>query len=210
VATPGADPRVGRGSSLHSEFQTLLGVLVGIGLSAACGFRVFVPMLVAAIAIRSGALSAADGFQWLGSTPALVALSVATVFEIAAYYVPGLDHLLDTIASPAAVVAGTLVTASFVTDVDPWIRWTLAAVAGGGAAALVQTATVVARGASGMLTFGVANPVVATAELAGASATSFLSLVAPVVVVGAVLALGVWLALRLLRRRPTVTLDSSA
>ncbi len=194
---------------MQNEFQTILGVLAGIGLSAACGFRVFVPMLVAAIAIRSGALDAADGFQWLGSTPALIALSVATVLEICAYYIPGLDHLLDTIASPAAVVAGTLVTASFVTDVEPWFRWTLAVVAGGGAAAIVQGATVVARGASGIFTFGLANPVVATAELAGASATSLLSLVAPVIVVVGVLALAAWLVVRLVRRRPAVAADTS-
>lgn len=193
---------------MQNEFQTLLGVLAGIGLAAACGFRVFVPMLVAAIAIRSGALHAAGGFEWLGSTPALIALSVATVLEIGAYYIPGLDHLLDTIASPAAVVAGTLVTASFVTDVEPWFRWTLAAVAGGGAAALVQAATVVARGASGIFTFGVVNPLVATAELAGASVASVLAIVAPVIVVAGVVVLAVWLVRRLLRRRPAVAADT--
>lgn len=193
---------------MQNEFQTLLGVLAGIGLAAACGFRVFVPMLVAAIAIRSGALHAAGGFEWLGSTPALIALSVATVLEIGAYYIPGLDHLLDTIASPAAVVAGTLVTASFVTDVEPWFRWTLAAVAGGGAAALVQAATVVARGASGIFTFGVVNPLVATAELAGASVASVLAIVAPVIVVAGVVVLAVWLVRRLVRRRPAVAADT--
>ncbi|MCY2958781.1 MAG: DUF4126 domain-containing protein [Planctomycetota bacterium] len=185
---------------MQNEFQTLLGVLAGIGLAAACGFRVFVPMLVAGIAIRSGALHAADGFQWLGSTPALIALSVATVLEVGGYYIPGLDHLLDTIASPAAVVAGTLVTASFVTDVEPWFRWTLAAVAGGGAAALVQGATVVARGASGLFTFGLANPLVATAEFVGATVASVLSLVAPVVVIAGLLVLVALLVHRLVRR----------
>ncbi len=184
----------------QAELQQVLGVLAGIGLAAACGFRVFVPMLVAAIGIRAGVLNVADGFQWLGSTPALVALSVATVVEIVAYYVPGLDHLLDGLASPAAVVAGTVVAASFVTDVDPWFRWTLAAIAGGGAAAIVQTATVAARTASGALTFGLANPVVATAELAGASVTTFLAFVAPILVV-ALLVLTVVLLVRWYRRR---------
>lgn len=188
---------------MQNEFQTLLGILAGVGLSAACGFRVFVPMLVAAIAIRSGALQAAEGFQWLGSTPALIALSVATVLEVGAYYIPGLDHLLDSIATPAAVVAGTLVTASFVTDVEPWFRWTLAAVAGGGAAALVQGATVVARSASGVFTFGLANPLVATAELAGSAATSVASILAPVLVF-ALLVVAAVVVVRRLRRPPAV------
>lgn len=182
------------------EFQTLLGVIAGVGLSAACGFRVFVPMLVAAIAIRSGALQAADGFQWLGSAPALIALSVATVLEIGAYYIPGLDHLLDTIATPAAVVAGTLVTASFVTDVEPWFRWTLAAIAGGGAAALVQAATVAARTVSGACTFGLANPLVATAELVGASMASVAAVLAPLLALALLLAAAAWLARRVWRR----------
>lgn len=187
---------------MQFEFQTLLGILAGVGLAAACGFRVFVPLLVAAVAVRSGALDAAEGFAWLGSTPALVALSVATLLEVGAYYIPGLDHLLDTIASPAAVLAGTLVTASLVTDAEPWFRWTLAAIAGGGAAALVQSASVLARGASGVTTMGIGNPVVATAELAGATVTSVLSVVAPIVVtIGLVLAV-VWLIRRLTRRPP--------
>lgn len=188
---------------MQHEFQTILGVLAGIGLSAACGFRVFVPMLVAGIAIRAGALQAADGFLWLGSTPALLALSVATVLEVGAYYIPGLDHLLDTIATPAAVVAGTIVTASFVTDVEPWFRWTLAAIAGGGAAAVVQGATVVVRGASGLTTFGLANPLVATAELIGACVTAVLSVVVPVIAVAGLTILVVW-AIRRFRRPPVI------
>jgi hypothetical protein len=184
----------------QDELQQLLGVLAGIGLAAACGFRVFVPMLVVAIGIRADLLHVAEGFQWLGSTPALVSLSVATIVEIVAYYVPGLDHLLDGLASPAAVVAGTVVAASFVTDVDPWFRWTLAAIAGGGAAAVVQTATVAARSASGVLTFGLGNPIVATAELFGASITTFLAFVAPILIVLALVATVV-LLVRWHRRR---------
>jgi len=187
---------------VQQEFQTLLGILAGVGLAAACGFRVFVPMLLAGIAIRSGALTAADGFTWLGSTPALIALSVATVLEVGAYYIPGLDHLLDTVATPAAVVAGTLVTASFVTDVEPWFRWTLAAVAGGGAAALVQTATVVTRAASGVTTFGLANPLVSTAELACSTIASVMAIVVPALAVALLLVLSVWVLRRSRRRAP--------
>ncbi len=189
---------------MQIELQSLLGVLAGIGLAAACGFRVFVPLLVASVAVRSGALSAADGFAWLGSTPALIALSVATLVEVGAYYIPGLDHLLDTIATPAAVLAGTIVTASFVTDVEPWFRWTLAAIAGGGAAAVVQGASVVARSTSGVTTLGLGNPVVSTVELAGATTTSVLSVVAPILVIAALLVALVWLVRRLLRRPPQI------
>lgn len=160
--------------------ETLLSICVGIGLSAACGFRVFVPLLVMNIATLSGHLTLAHGFEWIGSYPALVAFSVATCLEIAGYYIPWVDHLLDTIATPAAIIAGTIVTASMVTDVSPFLKWTLAVIAGGGAAGLVQGTTVLARGASTLTTGGLGNPLVATLELGGASATSLLAIVAPV------------------------------
>ena len=114
--------------------ETLLSVLVGIGLSAACGFRIFVPPLVISIAALSGHLHLASGFEWMGTYPAMTAFGVACALEIAAYYVPWLDHMLDILATPTAVVAGTIVTASLVTDMSPMLRWTLAIIAGGGAA----------------------------------------------------------------------------
>src|SRR5438876_5727222 len=136
--------------------ETLLSICVGIGLSAACGFRVFVPLLVMSIAALSGHLTLAHGFEWIGSYPALVAFSVATCLEIAGYYVPWVDHLLDSVSTPAAVVAGTVITASMVTDVSPFLKWSLAAIAGGGAAGLIQGTTVLARGASTVGTGGLA------------------------------------------------------
>src|SRR6266699_2021582 len=134
--------------------ETLLSICVGIGLSAACGFRVFVPLLVMSIAALSGHLTLAHGFEWIGSYPALIALSVATCLEIAGYYIPWVDNLLDTISSPAAIIAGTLITASVITDLSPFLKWTLAIIAGGGAAGIVQGTTVVARGASSVGTGG--------------------------------------------------------
>src|SRR5216683_7976823 len=109
---------------------TLLSICVGIGLSAACGFRLFVPLLVMSIASLSGHLTLSHGFEWIGSYPALMAFAVATFVEVAGYYVPWVDNLLDTIATPAAIVAGTLMTASLVTDLSPFLKWTLAIIAG--------------------------------------------------------------------------------
>src|SRR6266404_1901947 len=162
--------------------ETLLSICLGIGLSAACGFRVFVPLLVMSIGSLSGHLALAHGFEWIGSYPALVAFSVATCLEIAGYYIPWVDHVLDTIATPAALIAGTLVTAAIVGDISPFLKWTLAVIAGGGAAGLVQGTTVVARGTSTLSTAGLGNPLVATAELAGAVITSVIAIVAPVLV----------------------------
>ena len=160
-----------------------LSLCIGIGLSAACGFRIFVPLLVMSIAAKTGNLTLVPAFQWIGSDVALITFAVATCLEIAAYYIPWLDHALDVIATPAAIVAGTIVTASMVGGMSPFLKWTLAVIAGGGAAGLVQGATVVTRGASGISTAGIGNPVVATAELGGSILMSILSIVVPIIAI---------------------------
>jgi hypothetical protein len=157
----------------------MLSVVLGIGLSAACGFRVFVPFLVAGVAARTGHLSLGPSFAWMATTPALVAFAVATVVEVAAYYVPWLDHALDLVATPAAVVAGVVMTASVVTGLDPMLRWSLALIVGGGIAATVQALTVGTRKASLLTTGGLGNPVVSTAELGGSLGLAVLAIALP-------------------------------
>ena len=181
--------------------ELLLSVCIGLGLSAACGFRIFVPLLITSIAAHSGHLNLASSFEWVGSPAALTAFSIATALEIGGYYIPWLDNFLDTVATPAAIVAGTVVTASMVTDVSPFLKWSLAVVAGGGIAGTVQATTVLARGLSLTGTGGLANPLIATAELGGSILTAIAALIAPFFALGLiVLVLGI-AGYKLLRRR---------
>ena len=143
----------------------------------------FVPLLVMSIASRTGHLGFVPSFQWMGSDIALITFGIATCLEVGAYFIPWLDHALDVIATPAAIVAGTIVTASMVGGMSPFLKWTLAVIAGGGAAGLVQGATVLARGASTATTGGIGNPIFATIEFGGSLLTSFLAVIAPVVAV---------------------------
>ena len=185
-----------------------MSIMIGVALSATCGFRVFVPLL--AVNIGTRALDAdgqplvelAGGFDWLSSDIALIVFLVATLFEIGGYYIPWIDNLLDTIASPASIVAGTVITASFVTGMDPWLQWLLGVIAGGGAAGAVQATTVVARAGSTVTTGGLGNPIVASVETSGAFLGSALSIVAvefAIVVFVLLLGGGVWIWWR--RRR---------
>ena len=192
------------------ETDLILSFCIGIGLSAACGFRVFVPLLIMSLAVHSGYLTLAPGFQWIGSPVALAAFSVATILEITGYYIPWLDHLLDALATPAAVVAGTIITASIVTDMSPFLRWTLALIAGGGTASVVQGTTVFLRGVSTATTAGLANPVFATMELGGSLATSLLALIAPPLVLLVIALLLFFVGRKLLRSRATRTVARSA
>jgi len=115
----------------------------------------------------------------MATMPVVIALGTAVVLEIGAYYIPILDNFLDTVSAPAAVVAGAIVSASMFTDMSPLMTWSLALIAGGGIAGVVHVASALIRGGSSVLTAGLGNPVVATAELGGAVATSLLSLIMP-------------------------------
>ncbi|HEX2641725.1 MAG TPA: DUF4126 domain-containing protein [Thermoanaerobaculia bacterium] len=182
--------------------ETLLSVFVGLGLSAACGFRIFVPLLVMSLASRAGWLPMGAGPDWIGSTPALIAFGVATALEIGGYYIPWIDNLLDTVATPAAVVAGILVTASAMTDSDPFLKWTLAVLAGGGTAGVFQGFTTIARQVSTLSTGGLGNPLLATAEAGGSAVLAVLAVTLPVLAVLVVVLLLFFGVKRLLFRRP--------
>ncbi len=163
--------------------ELFLSVALGIGLSAACGMRVFAPFAVMSAAALTGQLGLSDSFGWIGTYQALVLFSVATLIEVLSYYIPWVDNLLDTIATPAAILAGAIATASVVTDMSPMMRWTLAIIAGGGTAGIIQMGTTWMRGVSSVTTGGLGNFVVATGEWMGSLTIATLSVLFPLLVV---------------------------
>jgi hypothetical protein len=160
--------------------DTLLGIAVGIGLSAACGFRVFLPLLALNLASLAGQIHLSPQFAWIGSYYATVAFGTATLLEVLAYYTPWLDHVLDIFATPAAMIAGTITTASMSTTVSPFHRWALAIIAGGGVAGLMQGTTVALRAKSSLATAGAGNPVIATLESIGSIIIVLLAIFFPI------------------------------
>lgn len=190
------------------ETTFFVSILIGLGLAAACGFRVFVPLLVMSLASRAevGLLSLGDNFDWIASTPALLAFGAATLLEIAGYYIPWVDNLLDAIATPTAIVAGILVTASAMTgDVNPFFKWTLAVLAGGGTTAVFQGITATARQLSSFTTGGLGNPILATAEAGGSAILAVLAITLPILAILLVITLLFFGVRRLLVRRPAAT-----
>ncbi len=166
-------------------------IFAGVGLAAACGFRVFVPLFIASLAANTGVdvMGAGgfgellgDNFGWLGSTPVTIALGIATALEIGSYYVPWIDNALDAVATPAAVVAGTFISGAMFPEFmgDGAFKWIAATIAGGGAAGVVQGASVITRGTSTATTGGVGNPAVSTAELGGSVLTAGLAVLIPI------------------------------
>ncbi len=182
-----------------SEYDMVVSVALGVGLAAAVGFRVFLPFLVMGGAAYTGHLTLSDGLQWLATPTALAMLSVAAIAEILAYYMPGVDNLLDAIATPTALVAGTIAAAAVMTDLPPIVKWTTAVIAGGGAAGVTQSVTSLLRAKSTVFTGGLGNAAVSTSEAGGALLVSLLALLAPLVALALVVAF-CWVGIRFMRR----------
>ncbi len=182
-------------------------IALGLALAAACGLRIFLPLTVASAAAMVGWLHLAGGLGWVGSPAALTVFGVATVVEVAAYHVPWLDNLLDHLGAPVAIAAGTLLAASQLPAGDPLLRWTVAAVAGGGAAGVVHGSLALLRHVSSLATGGLANPLLALAEAVGALVLSLVALLAPLLALlgVALLALAAIRAARHRRARPEGT-----
>ena len=187
--------------------ELLLSICLGVGLSAACGFRVFVPFLIMGIASLAGHLALSPNFQWIGTYPAVVSFAVASVLEIAGYYVAWLDNLLDMIATPAAIIAGTIAMASIAIDMSPFLKWTLAIIAGGGTAAIFQGKTMLVRGTSTATTGGAGNFAIATAEAGISTLLSLFALFLPLVTGVLIVAAIFFLLRKVFKRRLQKTLD---
>ena len=145
--------------------EIILSLSLGLGLAAACGFRIFIPPLMMGVGSRFDLYDLEGSFIWVGEDWAIAVFAIATLLEIGGYYIPWIDNLLDTVATPAAVIGGIFVTsASLEGDVDPSIQWILATIAGGSTAGVIQLGTVATRAVSTGVTGGLANPVVSTLE----------------------------------------------
>jgi len=162
--------------------EIITAIALGIGLSASTGFRVFVPMLVASLAAHFNLVPLSESFAWLGSWPAIISFGAATVCEVLAYYIPFVDNLLDTITTPLAVGAGTLLMTSVLPVDNELLKWIGGFIIGGGAAATVQSGSVIARLTSSKFTAGTGNPVVATGENAAALGASVLAIFIPLII----------------------------
>ena len=166
--------------------DTLLSIAIGVGLSAACGFRVFVPPLVMSIAAIFGHLPLSPQFEWVGTYPAMVAFAIATFLEIAAYYIPFVDHALDLVSTPTAIAVGTFMTKALIHDTDPLLDWTIAVIAGGGSAGIIQALMGMVRLSSTALTGGIGNPIVSSIEAGSSLILSVLAIFVPIVAVALV------------------------
>ena len=185
---------------MNFDVQTITATALGIALAACCGFRVFVPMLVAGLASKFQLFQFSDSFSWLAGTPALIALGAATIAEIAAYYLPFIDNVLDTLSAPLAAIAGTLLATSVIPIDNEWMKWIIGIVAGGGSAGLISSGTGLLRLFSSKTTLGTGNAVVSTGENTAAVGGSILAFVIPGIMALLVILFIFWIIKKIYKR----------
>lgn len=163
-----------------------MALCLGLSLSAACGFRVFIPPLALSMAAHGGVVQLSSEWQWLGSYPAITTLGIAATIEVLAYFIPWVSNLLDTIEIALAPIAGMFITASSLSmagDFDPTFLWVLTVIAGGAAAETVELGTSFTRLAASGATGGMANPLVALVEAISSIVMSILAITLPILAI---------------------------
>ena len=188
------------------DFSLILSVILGLGLSSAVGFRIFVPALITSVGAHYGYIDLADSMSWMASLPTMITLGVATVLEIGAYYLPIIDNALDVVAAPAAAICGTLLMGSTIVEMEPLIKWPISIIAGGGMATAVHTGSATVRAASTGLTAGLGNPIVSTVETVLATVLSILSILLPIAA-GVVI---LWLIVKIVRSRKAKKVNAAS
>jgi hypothetical protein len=166
----------------------------GLGLAAACGLRVFLPLFVAAIAVRADLLAVGESFEWLGSNAAIVLFGTATVVEVVGFLVPWVDHALDLLAAPLAAVAGAvLMTSQLLMAVPagaegvaepllhPALAWSLGIIVGATTASGVEAASIAGRLSSSVLTIGWLNPIYGMVETGLSLVVTLMAVWVPIV-----------------------------
>ncbi|MEC7142072.1 MAG: DUF4126 domain-containing protein [Candidatus Thermoplasmatota archaeon] len=168
-----------------NEIDILVASSLGLGLAAASGFRVFIPPFLYGLFLRLDMVPISIPMtgisEWMASDIGLIILGVAMIVEILGYYVPWIDNLLDTIASPAAIIAGVMMMSSTLSDTHPALQWGASIIAGGGVSGTVQIGTVATRAVSTATTGGLANPIVSTIEAGACIVCTILAILLPLI-----------------------------
>lgn len=167
-----------------SALPFLSAAFLGVGLAAASGLRAFLPLLLACIAAKTGlfGLNWSGNFAWLASDAALIALSIASVVEIAGDKIPVVDHALDALGTVLRPGAGALVAAAVWNQNDPTTAALLGLIFGAPLALSLHAAKAGTRGVSTATTAGLGNPILSTIEDFAALLLGLVALLMPLLI----------------------------
>jgi hypothetical protein len=183
----------------------ILPAFLGLGIAAATGLRTFLPITMLAFAAHFGLFGTTlnSHMAWLGSTPFLVGLSVATVAELAADKVPGVDHVLGAVGTVTRPLAAWVAAGAVFTHLDPATAALAGLIIGVPAALTVHGAQTATRVVSTATTFGIGNPIISLLEDAASAILAALAIATPILaaILAVALVFGLWRLGRLVSRR---------
>ncbi len=191
--------------SWETALTWVLTITLGFSLAACAGLRAWLPMLVAGLTARfTDQIELGESYQFLESTPVLVLFGVATVVEMVGDKFPVVDHALDAFGTVARPVAGALLSAAVLYQVEnPLFALGIGILVGAPTAAVPHAVKAASRGISTSLTAGIANPLLSIAEDVTALAIAALAVLLPIAVAFSVLVIGAVILTYLVRRRNT-------
>ena len=145
-------------------YSLISSLFLAFGLSAACGFRIFIPPLTFGLLNKADLVQLGESWNWMGSDWVITVLTLAALFEIIGNSVPWFDNLLDVLATPTAIIAGTSLSAISLSEIDPGLKWILSVISGVLITGGFQLSTVSLRGFSSILSGGLINPIISFIE----------------------------------------------
>ena len=160
--------------------EFIIPISLGIGLSAATGIRVFLPLfLISLYKYYEGHLFM-EYFNWLDSVPVMITLGVATIIEISSYYIPVVDHALDVISAPVSFLAGSITMISTLPDMPSYINAILGLIIGGTTAVGMTSIMGFTRAKVSLTSIGSANFLFSTIEIFLSGILTLLSFLVPI------------------------------
>ncbi len=156
-----------------------MSVLLGICLSAAAGFRIFIPFLVLSVTSYLGWIDYGSAASWLVSLPFLIGFGFVAAMEIAIYYNPWIDNMLDLISTPLSFFAGVILMLSVMPDINFILKCVIGIVCGGGTALNIRLLSLKARALSSFFITGIGNRIITTIETVSSVIISILAIYTP-------------------------------
>lgn len=196
------DPWVQQGAAAAGPLQVwVLPALLGLGLAAATGLRVFLPLLLLALAVKFElfGIRLNPEMEWLVADAAVAALGVASLVEVLADKIPVVDNLLQAVGLVIRPIAAVVAAGSVFWAVDPLTAAVAGLIVGAPAALAFAGASGGARATSTATTGGIANPVLSLIEDLAVGVLVISALVAPLLVPLVVL-VALWLVVSLFLR----------
>jgi len=191
----------------------MIAALTGMGLSAAAGLNAYIPFLVVALIARfTDYITLPVGYEWIQSSWAIGIGAALLLAELILDKIPAVDTINDTIQTfirpsmgglifAATTAAAQLDNSTWMKE-NPWVSVVLGVLISG----LVHTGKMAARPAINVGTVGAGAPVVSTVEDIGSLGLSLVALMAPLLVILALILLAwllIWMWLRVRRWRRT-------